>query len=79
MKTLSLNGLWQGLCRYPSGESFRFDGSVPGSAVQDLIECEKLPRDLFWGKNADTVPAFERCDFIYTKDFTKCGYYRICN
>ena len=69
MEYLSLNGAWQAFCRMPDGTGFDLQSRVPGSSIHDLINAGKLPKDLFWRDNADTVQTFERSTFDYTKEF----------
>lgn len=65
MNKISLNGKWQCECV----GLFKFDGEVPGSTINDLINADKLPKDLLSDKNADEVLKYENCDFNYTKTF----------
>ena len=69
MEYLSLNGAWSAICHMEDGTSFNLEGFVPGSSIHDLVNAGKLPKDLFWRDNADTVQAFERSTFDYTKEF----------
>ena len=69
MKTIDLCGAWSGECVFSDGESFRFEASVPGSTIQDLIRANRLPKDIFWRDHADAVAKFEGCDYIYKKCF----------
>ena len=69
MKKISLNGNWCGKCISETGNSFEFIGEVPGSSINDLINAGKLPDDIFYGRNADTVKEFENCVYIYTRSF----------
>ena len=69
MEYLSLNGSWNAICHMEDGTSFNLEGFVPGSSIHDLVNAGKLPKDLFWRDNADTVQAFERSTFDYTKEF----------
>ena len=65
MNIITLNGRWKGTCV----GNFDFEAQIPGCTVTDLIENGYLPKDLLAGKNADSVAAFEQCDWIYTKEF----------
>ena len=58
MKTINLSGVWQGECILPDKSTFAFVGSVPGSAINDLVNAGRLPNDLFWRDNADAVVEF---------------------
>ena len=69
MKRIDLCGDWTGKCIFPDKRDFEFDGAVPGSAIFDLINAERLPRDIFWRDNADAVAEFEPCDYVYKKKF----------
>ena len=69
MKTIDLCGKWEGKCILPDGSSFDFIGNIPGSAINDLIFAEKLPKDIFWRDNADSVSEYEKCNYVYKKSF----------
>ena len=69
MRTIDLNGAWQGECLFPDHRRLAFEGRVPGCAISDLIRAQKLPRDIFWRDNANSVSEFEPCDYIYKKEF----------
>lgn len=65
MQKFSLNGKWNGECV----GNFTFLGEVPGSSINDLIQNDKLPKNLLSDKNADEVLKYEACDFNYKKSF----------
>lgn len=65
MKSINLNGKWQGQC---IGD-FSFEAQVPGCTIADLIENGYLSKDLLVGKNADEAQKYERKDWRYTKKF----------
>ena len=69
MTTIFLNGTWNALCRFPNGRELSYDATVPGCAIHDLVQAGYLQNDLFWEKNADTLTAFESCDYVYRKHF----------
>ena len=69
MKVFDLCGRWEARCIRPDKSNFEFAGSVPGSAINDLINAKKLPKDIFWRDNSDSVLEFERCDYVYKKEF----------
>lgn len=73
MKTIDLCGAWSGKCIGQDGTAFDFSGTVPGSAIHDLIGAGHLPEDIFRRDNAEAVRAFEDCDYIYKKEFTYSG------
>lgn len=73
MKKIDLGGTWQGRCIMPDQTFFDFSGSIPGSAINDLIGAGHLPDDLFWRDNSDRVAEFERCNYIYQKQFEFLG------
>ena len=69
MKTIDLCGAWSGKCIFKDRADFEFVGAVPGCAINDLINANCLPRDIFWRNNADAVIGFEACDYVYKKNF----------
>lgn len=69
MERISLNGPWEGSC-ISDKESFCFSATVPGSSIKDLIDCGRLPADIFWRDNAKSVADYENCDFEYRKTFS---------
>ena len=69
MKILNLCDNWQGKCIFPEKTEFDFDAKVPGSAINDLINANRLPKDIFWRDNADSVQNFEKCDYVYKNTF----------
>ena len=69
MRFIDLCGAWNGECIFPDNNRFEFAGTVPGSAINDLINAAQLPKDIFWRDNADAVSRFENCDYIYKKSF----------
>ena len=62
MKTMDLCGAWSGKCILKDKTDFNFDATVPGSAINDLIKAKKLPNDIFWRDNANTVSEYEKCN-----------------
>ena len=56
MKKISLNGLWQGRCSEKPELSFQ--GNVPGSVLDDLIQAGYTESDIFYRANAETVQPF---------------------
>ncbi len=73
MKTIDLCGVWLGKCINRDGAEFGFDGTVPGSAINDLINAGRLEKAIFWRDNAESVASFEDCDYIYKKQFEYYG------
>lgn len=73
MAKINLCGAWKGKCIFPNKEEFSYEGTVPGSAINDLITIGKLPKNVFWEKNADSVVEYENCDYVYTKKFNFSG------
>lgn len=73
MKTINLCGAWSGKCIFKDRSEFEFVGSVPGSAINDLIGADRLPKDIFWRDNADAILKFEDCDYIYQRRFEYRG------
>ncbi len=69
MKKITLNGNWHGACIFPDGNTFNFEGRIPGSAINDLIKAGKLPEDIFFEDKADKVLDFELCDYKYSREF----------
>ncbi len=67
MKKISLNGLWQGRCSEKPELSFQ--GNVPGSVLDDLIQAGYTESDIFYRANAETVQPFENYGWVYTKQF----------
>lgn len=69
MKTISLNGLWQGECLEASGANkFNFVGTVPGCVHTD-IAGEYIPKNIFYRNCADDCRWIEECNWRYTKTF----------
>ncbi len=69
MKTICLNGCWQGECFEASGsKKFKFAGNVPGCVHTDLAG-EYIPKDIFYRNNADECRWIEDCNWRYTKVF----------
>lgn len=68
MEKFLLNGQWKGKC-YSADGDFSFDAKVPGSTINDLMNCGKLPKDIFWRDNSDRVQDFEKFDYDYEKSF----------
>ena len=75
MNTLDLCGKWLGECIFPNAGKIHFSATVPGSSIHDLIGAGHLPRDIFFRDNADSVTDFERCDYVYKRDFDFFGEY----
>lgn len=69
MRVVDLCGRWEALCIRTDKSKFEFAGSVPGSAINDLINAKMLPQDIFWRDNSDSVSEFEKCDYVYKKEF----------
>ena len=65
MNIITLNGRWKGTCV----GNFDFEAQVPGCTITDLIQNGHLPKDLLARKNADSVVAYEQCEWRYTKKF----------
>ncbi len=68
MEKFLLNGQWKAKCFSADGD-FSFDAKVPGSTINDLMNCGKLPKDIFWRDNSDRVQDFEKFDYDYEKTF----------
>ena len=64
MRVIDLCGEWKARCVFTDKKKFEFTGKVPGSAVNDLINANRLPKNIFWRDNADSVLEFEKCDYI---------------
>jgi len=79
MKVIDLCGEWKAECIVSDKSKFDFIGSVPGSAINDLINAKKLQQDIFWRNNAETVSEFEKCDYVYKKEFEFNGDYKKIN
>ena len=72
MKTISLNGAWEGSCLSADGkEAFAFSGSVPGCVHTDLMGSH-IPLNLYYRDNADACQWIEDRDWKYTKTFQLC-------
>ena len=69
MESIDLCGQWDAECYFDDNSKFDFVGSVPGSAINDLINSKKLHEDIFWRDNADSVSAYEKCNYVYRKNF----------
>lgn len=48
MESIDLCGQWDAECYFDDNSKFDFVGSVPGSAINDLINSKKLHEDIFW-------------------------------
>ncbi len=69
MKTISLNGYWQGECFKSNGvKKFSFSGKVPGCVHTDLAG-EYIPKNIFYRNYADECRWIEECNWQYTKSF----------
>lgn len=69
MKTLSLNGQWDGRCISPDGkENFTFLGTVPGCVHTDLMGSH-IPKDIYYRDNVEDCQWIEFCDWEYSKVF----------
>lgn len=73
MQIISLNGAYRSKCIFSDGKSFEYEGHVPGSTVNDLVNAGKLPKDIFWRDNIDAVEGFELCDYVYERVFQFTG------
>ena len=76
MRSTDLCGAWNGECIFPDNSRYEFVGTVPGSAINDLINAAQLPEDIFWRDNADAVLRFENCDYVYKKSIEFRGEYK---
>ncbi len=76
MISIDLCGEWKAECIFLDKNRFDFVGNIPGSAINDLINAKILPEDIFWRDNADAVLEFEKCDYIYKKEFDFCGEHK---
>lgn len=69
MDTICLNGIWQGKCFGPDGDTnFEFAGTVPGCVHTDLLGS-KIPADIYFRDNTDQCSWIEEKDFEYSKHF----------
>lgn len=66
MKKIDLNGRWKARCRAVGD----FEGTVPGCATTDLINCGFITEDIYYRDNAKKIRWIENEDFIYEKIFT---------
>lgn len=69
MQVIDLCGQWDAECLFDDHNKFNFWGTVPGSAIHDLIRAKKLPRDIFWRDHANAVSEYEKCNYVYRKKF----------
>ncbi len=68
MKKISLNGIWHVSCSEKSVPAFQ--GTVPGSVLNDIKNANFSETDFFWRDNAEKIQHFENYDWKYTKTFT---------
>ena len=76
MESIDLCGRWDAECLLGNENKFNFTGNVPGSALNDLIKAKKLPNDIFWRDNANTVSEYEKCNYVYRKNFDFNGEHK---
>ena len=70
MSKIDLNGEWRVKGFSPCGEKTEIKGTVPGSALNDVIASEgKTPDDVFYRDNAEMVQKYEDYDWVYIKSF----------
>ena len=70
MNIISLNGEWCVEGFSPCGEKTEIKGTVPGSALNDLLQSEgKTSADIFYRNNAEQYQKYENYDWVYTKKF----------
>lgn len=70
MSAINLNGKWCLAGVPPDGKKFQLEGTVPGSALHDLvIQAAEGDEDIFWRDNAQKYRKYENCDWVYTKKF----------
>ncbi len=79
IKKISLNGKWS-VCSIPNEimqnrlgtefEQLEFNGNVPGSTLNDLINSGTVTNDIFWRDNAEKIQKYENYNWKYTKQFT---------
>lgn len=70
MKRISLNGQWDVKAISPDGNELFFDGTVPGSSLNDVISAGiEKNNNIFWRDTADSFQQYEDYDWVYTKKF----------
>ena len=70
MTQIMLNGEWDVEAFSPNGERTEMKGTVPGSALNDIIVSDGItPDDVFYRDNAEQYQKYENYDWIYTKKF----------
>jgi len=70
MNRINLNGEWLVEGTAPDGGKIEFLGTVPGSALNDLLKFEgKGSVDIFYRDNAEQYQKYENYDWTYTKKF----------
>ena len=67
MRKISLNGIWHGKCI--DKPEIQFDGVVPGSVLNDLIENNFTCQNVFYRDNAESVQKYENYNWVYSKTF----------
>lgn len=76
MRVIDLCGQWDAECLLGNETKFQFTGNVPGSALDDLVKAKKLPDDIFWRDNVNTVSEYEKCNYVYKKNFEFSGEHK---
>ena len=69
MKTISLNGVWQGCGISPEGEELYFTGEVPGCVHTDLLREGRID-DPFFARQSEDCRWIERWGWYYERTFT---------
>ena len=76
MRVIDLCGQWNAECFFDENKKFDFVGNVPGSALDDLVKAKKLPDDIFWRDNVNKVSEYEKCNYVYKKNFEFSGEHK---
>ena len=76
MRVIDLCGQWNAECFFDENKKFDFVGNVPGSAINDLVHSEKLQKDIFWRDNVNKVSEYEKCNYVYKKNFEFSGEHK---
>lgn len=67
-----LNGEWQAVGISPDNQKINIKGTVPGSALNDILNSgiESCANDIFWRDNTEIFQKYEKYNWIYTKKFS---------
>jgi len=79
MERILLNGEWLATGISPDGSKINIKGTVPGSALNDVLKDIPEPDapDVFWRDNTKLYQKYEKYAWTYTKKFTSDSSKRV--